>query len=154
VIKIIWLGEWVSSKKPPSVVFPPSGEPSRNFPQQRARVLFGDQFASIKWERGARTRARASKRVYRIVFLIPYLRRSHMAWGWAWRYANQSSKGTAAAFGRCLDPPMVPSFNSLCRHWTAVPEMVTTSTWGDPSDRYPPPSQSALSQTLPEVKIN
>ena len=60
-------------------------------------------------------RARASKRVYRIVFLIRYLRRNQMAWGWAWRSANQSSKGTAAAFGRCLDPPMVPSFNSLCR---------------------------------------
>jgi Histidine kinase-, DNA gyrase B-, and HSP90-like ATPase len=47
---------------------------------------------------------------------------NQMAWGWAWRFANQSSKGTAAAFGRCLDLPMVPSFNSLCRHWTAVPE--------------------------------
>src|SRR5215831_9251364 len=70
----------------------------------------------------SRTRARASKRVYRTVFLIPYLRRNQMAWGWAWRFANQSSKGTAAAFGRCLDPPMVPSFNSLCRPWMAVPE--------------------------------
>ena len=31
VITIIRVGEWVSCKKPPSVVFPPSGEPSRYF---------------------------------------------------------------------------------------------------------------------------
>src|SRR5215831_8750498 len=83
----------------------------------------------------SRTRARASKRVYRTVFLILYLRRNQMAWGWAWRFANQSSKGTAAAFGRCLDPPMVPSFNSLCRPWMAVPENGHDFARGEPPSR-------------------
>ena len=48
VITIIWVGEWVSNKKPPSVVFPPLASPRVISLQQRARVLFGDRFASIE----------------------------------------------------------------------------------------------------------
>ena len=53
VITIIWVGEWVSSKKPPSVVFPPLASPRVISLQQRARVLFGERFASIEQRGGA-----------------------------------------------------------------------------------------------------
>jgi hypothetical protein len=43
VITIIWVGEWVSSKKPPSVLFPPLASPRVISLQQRARVLFRDR---------------------------------------------------------------------------------------------------------------
>ena len=38
-----------------------------------------------------------------------------MAWGWAWRFANLSLRGTVDAFGPYLLPLMAPFFNSLCR---------------------------------------
>ena len=51
VITIIWVGEWVSCKKPP-FSFSSSGEPSHYFPAtEGSRFLFGDRFASIELRR-------------------------------------------------------------------------------------------------------
>ena len=60
VITIIWVGEWVSNKKPPSVVFPPLASPRVISLQQRARVLFGERFASIE-QRGGAVRCTSSR---------------------------------------------------------------------------------------------
>ena len=51
----VQVGEWVSCKKL-LLVFPPLASPRIIFLQERARILFGDRFASIEPGRGARSR--------------------------------------------------------------------------------------------------
>src|SRR4249920_3734941 len=49
------------------------------------------------------------------VFLSPYSRPRPTAWAWGWRFVSQSSRATAAVFGRCPISPTAPLFNSQFR---------------------------------------